>query len=43
MIVPEALAWARAREAPTILIEVDYREGLQRAHVDQLMTWARGL
>jgi hypothetical protein len=37
VVVPEAVAWARAREAPTILIEVDHREGLQRAHVDQLI------
>lgn len=43
VIVPEAVAWARAREVPTILIEVDHREGLQRTHVDQLLTWATAL
>jgi hypothetical protein len=43
VIVPQARAWAQAREAPTILIHVNHREGLQRTHVDQLMAWARRL
>ena len=35
--VAEARVWARGRGAPTLLIEVDHRHGLQRQHVDQLL------
>lgn len=39
VVTPEARAWARERPAPTLLIEVDHRNGLQRHHVEELMTW----
>jgi HAD domain in Swiss Army Knife RNA repair proteins len=31
--------WARVREAPTLLVEVDSRRGLEEAHVDALIAW----
>jgi hypothetical protein len=39
VVTPEAHAWARGRQAPTLLIEVDHREGLQRRHVEELLIW----
>jgi hypothetical protein len=37
VVTPEARAGACERPAPTLLIEV--RNGLERRHVDELMTW----
>jgi hypothetical protein len=34
-------AWARAREAPTLLVATDAATGLTDAHVAQLTAWAR--
>jgi hypothetical protein len=31
--------WARQRGAPTLLVEVDSRRGLEEAHVDALLDW----
>jgi HAD domain in Swiss Army Knife RNA repair proteins len=31
--------WAQHREAPTLLVEVDSRRGLEDAHVDALLGW----
>jgi hypothetical protein len=31
--------WAQRREAPTMLVQVDPRRGLEEAHVDALLTW----
>jgi hypothetical protein len=39
----EARAWAAAREAPTLLVEVDHAAGLDRPQVDRLLLWARAL
>lgn len=39
IVVPEAIEWAEARSAPTLLIQTDHRLGLQRSHVDQLLAW----
>jgi len=39
VVTPEAGGWARERPAPTLLIEVDHRNGLERRHVDEPMTW----
>jgi hypothetical protein len=33
--------WARSREAPTLLVEVDSRRGLEEGHVDALMSWVK--
>lgn len=33
-------AWARSREAPTLLVEVDPREGLLDTHVAELLAFA---
>lgn len=33
-------AWARSRDAPTLLIQTDHRVGLTRAHIDRLRTFA---
>ena len=43
VVVDEAVAWASERTASTLLVEVDHRAGLQRGHVDELMTWAAQL
>jgi hypothetical protein len=39
VVTPEARAWARERSAPTLLVDVDHRNGLERRHVDELMAW----
>jgi len=31
--------WARAREAPTLLVEADSRRGLEEGHVGALIAW----
>lgn len=33
-------AWARCRAFPTLLVEIDPREGLQNRHVDELLDFA---
>jgi hypothetical protein len=38
MLTPEAHAWAAARSAPTLLIDVDSSIGLTRRHVDRLQS-----
>ena len=43
ILTPEARAWAKRREAPTLLVDVDSATGLTRAAVDQLLEWASGL
>jgi hypothetical protein len=43
VITPEAVAWAESRPAPTLLLQTDPRRGLERPHVDQLLTWGRSL
>lgn len=43
VVTTEAVAWASERGVPTLLIEVDHRVGLQRTHVDELLTWATRL
>jgi|SRR5581483_3398674 len=35
--------WARARQAPTLLVGTDPAVGLTQGHVAQLTDWARGL
>lgn len=35
--------WARARRAPTLLVDTDPARGLTQAEVDQLLDWARSL
>jgi hypothetical protein len=39
----ECHAWARAREAPTLLVETDPAAGLTDGRVDQLLGWAQEL
>lgn len=39
IVTPEARAWARDRAVPTLLVEVDYRTGLERHHVDEVISW----
>jgi hypothetical protein len=39
VITRQARAWARVRKAPTLLVEVDHRRGLERCHVDRLLAW----
>lgn len=39
IMTPEAQAWARDRQASTILVEVDHRTGLERRHVNDLLAW----
>ncbi len=36
----ECHAWAKRREAPTLLVETSPSEGLTDAHVDRLLAWA---
>jgi hypothetical protein len=36
-------AWARERPAPTMLVPVDPRRGLEESHAEALVAWARGL
>lgn len=36
-------AWARERPAPTMLVRVDPRRGLEEAHTEALVAWALGL
>jgi hypothetical protein len=36
-------AWARERTAPTLLVRVDPRRGLEEAHTEALLAWALGL
>lgn len=43
VVTPEARAWAGGRTAPTILVEVDHRRGLERRHVDDLLVWSSRL
>ena len=43
LITPDAVAWAAARMAPTFLVHADPSLGMTRAHVDELLTWAREL
>jgi hypothetical protein len=43
VVTAEARAWARGRKASTILVEVDHRTGLERRHVDALITWSTQL
>jgi hypothetical protein len=40
MLVEEAVSWAAARTAPTLLVETDPAIGMTRDHVDQLLEWA---
>jgi hypothetical protein len=37
------LAWAEAREAPTLIVETESSEGMTDEHVAQLLAWARAL
>lgn len=39
----DADAWAAGRAAATLLLHVDRREGLQRRHVDELLSFAASL
>jgi hypothetical protein len=41
VITREAVTWAESRSAPTLLVQTDPRLGLQRHHVDRLLTWGR--
>jgi hypothetical protein len=43
LMTPEAIAWAAARTAPTLLIDVDPTIGLTRHMVDRLINWAAAL
>jgi hypothetical protein len=43
VVTTEARAWAGGRKAPTILVEVDHRAGLERRHVDDLLVWSARL
>jgi hypothetical protein len=43
VVTPRARAWERARKAPTLLVEVDHRRGLERDHVDELLAWSSEL
>lgn len=43
VVVPEARRWASGRAAPTLLVEIDHTVGLQRGHVEELLTWAADL
>jgi hypothetical protein len=36
-------AWAKSREAPTLLVPVESDCGLQEAQVEALVSWARGV
>ena len=37
----DADTWAAGRSVPTLLVHVDMTEGMERRHVDQLLTWAK--
>jgi hypothetical protein len=39
----ECRAWARRREAPTLLLEADSAVGLTEDHVDRLLGWAQAV
>ena len=39
----ETRGWAAAREAPTLLVEVDPAEGLTRPVIDECLRWAEGI
>ncbi len=43
VIVPEAIAWAQSRSAPTLLVQTDPTLGMQHDHVDHLLAWAAAL
>ncbi|MFP3906943.1 MAG: hypothetical protein ACLFRV_12240 [Acidimicrobiales bacterium] len=43
VVTPEARGWARARKAPTLLVEVDHRTGLERRHVEDILAWSQQL
>lgn len=43
MLTPESRDWARTRDAPTLLVEVESATGLTRAAVDELLEWAAAL
>ena len=36
-------AWARARPAPTLIVETVRHEGMREHHVEHLVSWAEGL
>lgn len=38
-----AQRWAKARQVPTVLVQIDHESGLTRPAVDGLLTWARQL
>jgi HAD domain in Swiss Army Knife RNA repair proteins len=38
----ECESWARQREAPTLLVQTDPDRGLEEAHVETMLAWARG-
>jgi hypothetical protein len=40
---PEARSWAAARRSPTLLVDVDEKQGLQRAHCEAISAWLDGL
>jgi HAD domain in Swiss Army Knife RNA repair proteins len=40
VVTPEARQWARHREEPTLLVEVDPAVALTRSAVDSLLAWA---
>lgn len=42
-LTTEARAWAEAREAPTLLVDIDPAEGLSLAVVRRLLAWSQGL
>ncbi len=39
----DADTWAAGRVVPTLLVHVASGEGMERGHVDRLLTWAAGL
>ena len=43
IVTAEARVWARERDAPTLLVEVDPAVGLTRDAVDDLLAWRRRL
>ncbi|MEU4640497.1 HAD domain-containing protein [Micromonospora sp. NPDC023814] len=42
-LTTEARAWAEARAAPTLLVDIDPAEGLSLAVVRRLLAWSQGL
>jgi hypothetical protein len=39
LVTDDAQQWADARDAPTLLVEVDHATGLTRSAVDELLRW----